>query len=434
MAIRTPARGFIIVAGILTLAILYTISYRYRSTLNSHNLVPSFLHSKPSQHDFVARALEHEVSDPFNIAAISNLCRNRPPRDDVIVRCNPGTGGVGNIRSYMLHCTRFAMEVGASMLLPQFHRRSKSDLFELNGDLGDFEHFFDREHYVATVHAACPHMKVYENPEEEWTMANIEIPHWPLAINVSTLTNPSPWRLEFDSWFETSTAGMKRPVNIASGDPGRDRAVMDDGIDLYYSIGRILKFRPDARRLAALCMAEINRRFNLHMDPEQNLFENAYMGAHLRTSSDAVKAGWNPDFEQQTDWYINQTLRHGLSVIFAAGGNDLDLERFANKAIKSGIDLVTKYDLLSGNDRRELDNFLWDQRGLVDFEILLKASQYGGYARSSFSHNVAFRRHFVSKVKDQWADPDNHFADEISVVYGRFDAGWEDEGVRTMWP
>jgi len=49
-------------------------------------------------------------------------------------------------------------------------------------------------------------------------------------------------------------------------------------------------------------------------------------------------------------------------VLFAAGGNDLDLQRFATKAKKKGIDVVSKYDLLFDNDRRELDNLLWDQR------------------------------------------------------------------------
>lgn len=95
---------------------------------------------------------------------------------------------------------------------------------------------------------------------------------------------------------------------------------------------------------------------------------------------------------------------------------------------------MSKYDLLFDNDLRELENFLWDQRGLVDFEVLLRASQYGGYARSSFSHNIAFRRRFNSNVDNPWADPENHYHDEFSVVYGRFDANWEDEGVRTMWP
>ena len=179
------------------------------------------------------------------------------------------------------------------MLLPRFTRRAKDDLAELRGEPGDFEHFFDRRHFVDTVQAACPHMKVYENVGRNWTIGDVEIPHWPAAINESTLLTPSPWRVEFDiTWVAELRRSLKKPVVVRSDDPGRDRAVMDDGMEFYYAIGRILQFRPDARRLAALCVAEMSHRFNLAIDPQQNIYKGAYMGAHLRTSIDAVKAGW----------------------------------------------------------------------------------------------------------------------------------------------
>ncbi|CAK4034788.1 Hypothetical predicted protein [Lecanosticta acicola] len=435
-----------IAVAFITLLPLYYASFQFRY----HGSAPSFMTNlRPlkeiPQQVFVETALQHQVSDPFDIDPLRELCQNRKPRNDIIISCAPGTGGVGNIRSYMLHCTRFAMEAGASMLLPHFHRRSKSDLFELFGDVADFEHFFDREHFVTTMQSACPHMQILDSPEEDWSNANTEIPHWGLALNVSTQLHPSPWRREFDAWFEENFAQVPKPVLLTSGDPGRDRAVMDDGMGVYYTIGRVLEFRPDARRLAMLCVEALSRRFHLAIDPTRNIYPHSYMGAHLRLDSDAVKAGWPVDFEQQTDWYINQTLTHDLRTIYAAGGTDSDLARFAAKAKNFQIDVVSKHELLLGNELKELKNLLWDQRGLVDFEVLLRGSQYGGYARSSFSHNIAFRRRYNSFMKDGGGggegarDPflesvENHYQDELSVVYGRFDAAWEDEGVRTMWP
>lgn len=440
-----------IAAVLLSLIPLYYISYVHNSptTNNNSTSVNSASHSfsissNPFHRDlprdeFVRLALNRQVNDPFNISAISNLCRSRPARSDIIIKCQPGNGGVGNIRSYMLHCTRFAMEVGASIILPNFQRRSKSDLFELFGQIADFEHFFDRQHFVDTLQQACPHITVHTVRNPGWTDGAAEIPHIDAAINESSIAQPSPWRVATDVWLAEQLKGKKTPVIITSGDPGRNRFVMDDGMDFYFHYGRILQFRPDARRLAMICVAEMSRRFKLHIDPDTNVYRKSYMGAHLRTSSDAVKAGWNPDFEQQTDWYINQTQTHGLRVIFAASGNDADLEKFAVKAKPLGIDVVNKFDLLEGNDLRELENMSWDQRGLIDFEILLRGEQYGGYARSSFSHNMAFRRHFMSGMRERGEspfeiDPLNHFRDEWSVVYGRFDAGWEAEAVRTMWP
>ena len=102
-----------IAIAVLTLTNLYYISYHYRhhGSPVPHANADFFTHSKEptALQEFTRSALAHQVSDPFDISAISRLCCSRTPRDDVIVSCTPGTGGVGNIRSYMLHCMRFAM-------------------------------------------------------------------------------------------------------------------------------------------------------------------------------------------------------------------------------------------------------------------------------------------------------------------------------------
>lgn len=434
LAAASSKSSRIAIGIVLSVIPLYLILHHIRQRTDHAGL---FTDSQPlpKASSFVDIALTSHVTNPYHKSAISNLCTARQLRDDIAIRCAPGTGGIGNIRSYVLHCVRFAMESGATYLVvPQFHRRSSTDLFELNGQLADFEHFFDREHFRTTIRDACPHIRVVDSEEEGWSRPDLGIPMFGAAINESSLQESSPWRVEFDAWFLQNTAAMAKPVVLTSYDPGRGRAVLDDGIPFYFSFGRILELRPDVRRLAATAIEEIAKKFRLKIQPEQNICLNAFLGAHLRTSNDAVKAGWNPDYEEQTDHYIAQAKAAGLKVIYAAGGNDRDLRRFADKAARRGIDVVNKYDLLTGNDLRELVNLSWDQRGLMDLEILMKASAFGGYTRSSFSHNVAFRRHFLSKVKDPFSDPKDRFVDELSRLYGRFDENWETETLRTMWP
>lgn len=419
---------------VLSLTPLYLSLHwiRQRSDHTGLFIDPQPLSKTPS---FVDLALTSHVTNPYEQSAISALCKTRPPRDDIAIKCAPGTGGIGNIRSYVLHCVRFAVETGAtSLVIPHFHRRSSTDLFELNGQLADFEHFFDREHFRTMIQDACPHIHVVDHEEESWSRPDLGIPEFGGAINESSLQQRSPWRMEFDNWVAQNTETMPKPVALTSYDPGRGRAVLDDGIAFYFSFGRILELRPDIRRLAATAIEEMARKFRLRIEPEENIYRNAYLGAHLRTSSDAFKAGWNPDYEEQTDHYIKQAQVAGLTVIYAAGGKDRDLRRFADKAARHEVIVVNKYDLLTGNDLRELVNLSWDQRGLIDLEILMKASAFGGYTRSSFSHNVAFRRHFLSKVKDPFSDSKDRFVDELSRLYGRFDENWETETLRTMWP
>lgn len=439
--LSSSGRGQLIAFGI----VLVTLIPLYYFASPTHQRVRDLfsLRQELTRDRFVDLALSHQVSDPWNTSAIKAICHKNKPSPGLVVQCAPGTGGVGNIRSYMLHCTRFAMEAGASMVVPRFHRRGRSDLFELNGELADFEHFFDKAHFKSSIQQMCPHMVVHDEVDRQagaWAenvTAELGIPGFAGSISNSKTTNSISWRDEFGAWLEKKTKdAVGRPVLLTSGDPGRGRAVLDDGFEFYYAFGRILDFRPDVRRLAAVALHALSQRSVLHFDPSENIMAGTYMGAHIRTSKDAVKAGWPVDFEQQTDWYLNQTRSANLSVVYAAGGNDLDLDRFARKAASEGIECVTKYDLLSGNDMKELENLVWDQKALLDFEILLRSAQYGGFARSSFAHNVAFRRHYNSKVdwETSFGDPNDHFADELSRVYGRYDGGWEDETVRTMWP
>jgi len=59
------------------------------------------------------------------------------------------------------------------------------------------------------------------------------------------------------------------------------------------------------------------------------------MGAHLRTSADAEKAGWLNDapgsFDGQTVAHLALAAAANLSVIYVVTGNAADLARFADK-------------------------------------------------------------------------------------------------------
>jgi hypothetical protein len=64
------------------------------------------------------------------------------------------------------------------------------------------------------------------------------------------------------------------------------------------------------------------------------------------------------------------------------------------------MSVSTKEELLAekGYERelKEMKALTWDQRGLIDYEVLLRSSLFGGTHESSFSWNVAMRRHVVT--------------------------------------
>ena len=109
------------VSASLVVLLLY-LAYTHHDNIRESGL----LHFRPltshSSDDFVSLSLASHVVQPLELSAISNLCQNRKSRNDLIIKCAPGTGGIGNIRSYVLHCVRYAMESGASLVVPRYVR------------------------------------------------------------------------------------------------------------------------------------------------------------------------------------------------------------------------------------------------------------------------------------------------------------------------
>jgi len=171
---------------------------------------------------------------------------------------------------------------------------------------------------------------------------------------------------------------------------------------------------------------------------------NGFFGAHLRTVIDAVE-GWPVGdpmsrygrYDVQSQLYLDQVLNSTLSVIYVASGNATEVAKFAAnaRARPGGQDLVvtTKYKLLSGPDLMVFNSLAWDQQALVDFLVLMVASQFAGVAHSSFAWNVALKRHRWSKMNgsDHLKGP-LMLSDEYSQIYGKI--GGYPEYAANIWP
>jgi hypothetical protein len=163
------------------------------------------------------------------------------------------------------------------------------------------------------------------------------------------------------------------------------------------NFGLILQFRRDIRRLAAAVLHALSDTYSLHIDPRAGITTHAYLGAHLRTAIDASSAGWTP-YADQAARYLAQTAAHNLPVIYVASGDPESTARFRRDARTFGdISVATKYDLLGGEELEAMERLTWDQQALIDYEVLLRSSSFGGIYQSSFAWNVALRRHVAGE-------------------------------------
>jgi hypothetical protein len=118
-----------------------------------------------------------------------------------------------------------------------------------------------------------------------------------------------------------------------------------------------------------------------------------------------------------------------------ASGNPSGITKFRKQASLRSVNVTTKYDLLSGGDLEELRRLTWDQQALVDYEILLRSSTFGGIAESSFAWNIALKRNKLT-----WKEAEDclngergqTFEDGLSWLYGQ--PGRLTLCAYSMWP
>ncbi|EHK98640.1 hypothetical protein M7I_5524 [Glarea lozoyensis 74030] len=381
--------------------------------------------------DFIAKILGTEIDGPFDAKPLQDLCARTSWQEGLVMSCEATRGGgMGNIRNVFVDCVRFVIEAGATgFVMPDILLRSNTDLSNLHsGPKVRFDYMFDSAYFKETLQAACPRLKVLDNPPtfRDPHKCNPQDPMndgWEVSPELITLlAAPEKWRSQFDRWManETFDLDSTQTKHVDIGSNILLWPMHHDGVPFMNTFGRIFRFPLSVRRLAATILYNLHTTHLPNFLPVNGIQSNAYHGAHLRTSKDAVEAGWTP-YEEQSAGYIAQARAANLNVIYVASGSVEDTERFRADAAVHNITTVNKHDLLSESELLELKALTWDQQGLIDYEVLLRATEFGGIDTSSFAWNIALRRHILSKRDDYLSGPEEQFnlKDEYSQVFGR---------------
>lgn len=443
--------------SLLLLLLIWSISYTFRS----HNLLfkSHALHLRNawtlSREDFVNDWLNTSAGPPPEQSSIYWLCNNTEInwRPNLILRLKNANGGIGNVRGNILDFLYLAISAGASIVLPSFATRSTTDLSLLFDGRMPFDAFFDPDHFLATMRTKCPQLIIH-NPERDDELP-APIDHFrPPSMRTDQDGNQSPRGVveQLNGWL----GGHGVPEKVETVTVVTVERTLWDGPDtrsLPAAVRRdfpgALRLNSQVRRLAGIVTYNLARRYRLYLDPTHLYYPKAFYGAHLRTESDAVAAGWldgspHTSYDDQSTTYFEQANKHKLKVIYCASGSPEDLAKFTIDAWdRHGINVTHKIDLLEDTDLQELQNLTWDQQALVDYEILTRSSYFAGVIHSSFSSNIALKRQIF--VEDEginqekhWYMPDDvddtlSFQDGLSTIWGRY---WmhETKIPRGMWP
>ncbi|XXG94198.1 hypothetical protein Hte_000451 [Hypoxylon texense] len=382
--------------------------------------------------------------------------------------CDSNSGGPGNIRNYVLTCVRYAVEAGATALvLPTIRARAPDDPARLFRERRPFSYLFDEPHFRAALAAACPRLAVHARAEDvpgararaaregrdvDRIVERVTPKHFGGSRAGCDQRDPHRYADQFGAafraylrssaaergWAASNSVDNPRLVRLSWGVLW-DWPVLRDGPEFAASFGGLLRFRPDVLDLADVIVGAMRTRAAATTGTEAAAGQ-AFLGAHLRTEADAL-AGW-PSYENQTQNYLREAASRGYQgrAAYLASGNETEAQKFGREAMASlQLDVRTKYGLLEGRHEEELSRLKalsWDQQALVDFVVLLNCDYFVGVSPSSFSINVALKRHL--KEEGLYTRPwkVGGRGDGRSWLVGRYDRYWDDwlfmfDG---MWP
>ena len=432
---------------------------------------------KSEKEKFIADFLDNEVGSEFNGAGIAHACAQQTWTPGLILSCVPVDGGYAKVKNGHLNCIRFAMEMGgkyfnyyyyynhylenmnkaspdipippsAELVLPRIVKRDQKNVAVTRPKNGKgpyvgelLEYLFDYEHLNATLSLHCPQMKLYKSMDDLWDVPQVSPPKKiSLSLIETHITNGTVVQdmAKLSDQIKTyinKTAPpetRRMPIRFELDATNHAFPVDYDAPEFANSFGRLLRPRSDARALAAAALYNLSKRFGLVSLPSRNIQNNGFAGVHLRTEADAV--GY-PNFDTQVGALLRFARDVEARLLFlATGTTPREIKAFTERAQAANLTAITKKDLLDDEDAPLLQAMTWDQRALVDYEIMLRAGSFAGPVESGFSWNLAVTRSTVPGA-DEAAAPISglvQYRDAYSAVMGSLDRGYTMKA--TIWP
>lgn len=242
---------------------------------------------------------------------------------------------------------------------------------------------------------------------------------------------PADWRPSFDKWFKEtfSSASSNRPILVSFKTSYLQFPLTYDPASFVAQFGKMVRSRPDIRRLAATIIYAMDQAFpTLNYRPAHGLQRRKYFGANLLIQSQPALGSESigvTALETQTRNILDSAQENHLSLLYLAVSSpqitatnskkkqsqiDIDqhnttlarqaaLEDFTYRAHNLSMTVITQTSALSdphfSNERDRLQQLPYELQELVDYEVLLRSSIFAGTFESTFSWSTAMRRHVV---------------------------------------
>jgi len=283
-----------------------------------------------------------------------------------------------------------------------------------------FGHFFDLPHFTDILSTTCPQIHIYNHINDLYDIPSTAkfVPLEPTKVKFTLLLHdhvlaaPATWNTNFNNFMlaeepDRFPPTAEKPLLIAQMKPLLEFPLSYDDPHFVPNFGKILRLREDTRRIAAAVLYALSQKYNLDLGvqkAEPFISGGQFYGAQLTTGA----SGGTPVANQIAN-YVSEAKKYNLLVMYVAGGLTDDLAALST-ASNSSFAIETKENLMSErgaigeppiakkgfeSEWHELQTLTQDQQLLVDYEVLLRSSVFGGGGESNSAWNVAMRRHVV---------------------------------------
>lgn len=345
---------------------------------------------------FVPAKVEESASPPSDLRL---LCDQTTWTDGLWLHCHGNCGrakgheksycgGLNNIRNRLQTCIRLAIDTGAGLILATTATRDQARLKKLGaGKLVDASTYWDTVQLQASLEVQCPQLQLRFEGNLSGIETKLDAPkrHYlepPMSVN--------GFRSLIDSVLATekiTNITPSSPVAVAFGDSfiGWDYTRSDELSTIRKDLFKTLNYSPYLMSIGQKILQSPH-------------LQNGYIGVHLRGERD-----WPNSFgklKHQIRQYINEmeSLPRAepghLRTVYVSCGNQSAIEMFRARLEPLGYTVHDKMSLLASSPKMlaGVERLSFDERGAVEYQMLVNGDIFLGVVMSSMSSLIAYER------------------------------------------
>lgn len=329
------------------------------------------------------RALTTFKIQELRYNSLESLCSITEWRRDLFLNCTNveqlpekqkytvGPQGTTNLRSAMLTCIRWAIDGGMGLILPKLAARKDNDIIYFN-HWENYDYLFDLDMLRNTLQRECPQLKLYDTfhpvDQKVFSGANHQV-HYDYGT----------YRQKVDDLARKANHTSDKTLVIWEDVPLLGWNFYREDNKIHESLYNAVNFRAELLSIASKVIS---------------LLPTKFVGIHLRNEDDMDAYTYNKQVIPLLEMMTNNFSY--INTIYVAVGTPAIEEKFRNDMKAHDFDVISKRSLLNTTENANLyermNSFSFDQRAVIDFQILKHAEYFFGIGLSSFAYGVAFER------------------------------------------